>query len=92
MSGVTVRAARTAPAPTAKTTISAGPATSVRSAPIRLDTQPVPSMATYATISRASRGQNHDGNHIRSSHSACDSGSPVSTGRKKTNVAATTPT
>jgi hypothetical protein len=24
--------------------------------------------------------QNHDGNHIRRSHSACDSGSPVSTG------------
>ncbi len=38
------------------------------------------------------RGQNHEGNHIRSSHSACVSGSPVSTGRKKTKVAATTPT
>ena len=37
-------------------------------------------------------GQNHDGNHIRSSHSARVSGSPVSTGRKKTKVAATTPT
>ena len=37
------------PASAAKTTISASPATSVRLAPIRLDTQPVPSMATAVT-------------------------------------------
>jgi hypothetical protein len=37
------------PASPAKTTISASPATSVRLAPIRLDTQPVPSMATAVT-------------------------------------------
>jgi polyphosphate kinase len=31
-------------------------------------------------LSGSRRPQNHDGNHIRSSHSACDSGRPASTG------------
>ncbi len=59
--------------------------------PARVETLTSPSCDTQQS-SGPGRGQNHEGNHIRSSHSACVSGSPVSTGRKKTKVAATTPT